>query len=86
MILGMPLDVTEDDGIASCQPLSGFVMVKALGADGEIRYLTAATDGLKSVECLGMARYAVLKLEHGLMREEDVDLPDRGAAGGYRAA
>lgn len=72
-VLGMPLDVGEGDGIATCQPLSGFVVVKALGEDGEIRYLTAATDGLKSVECLGMARYAVLRLEHGLMRGEDDD-------------
>jgi hypothetical protein len=70
-ILGMPLDVNEDDAIATCQPVSGFVVVKALGGDGEIRYLTAATDGLKSVECLGMAEYAALKLRHGLARDMD---------------
>lgn len=70
-ILGMQLDAAEDDDITTCQPLSGFVVVKALDSDGEVRYLTAATDGLKSVECLGMARYAVLRLEHGLIRDDD---------------
>ena len=54
-LLGMRLDVGEGDEMATCQPLSGFAVVKALGSDGEVRYLTAATDGLKSVECLGMA-------------------------------
>lgn len=71
VILGMPLDAAEDDPIATCQPLSGFVVVKALDEDGEVCYLTAATEGLKSVECLGMARYAVLKLERGLARDFD---------------
>jgi hypothetical protein len=70
-ILGMPLDVDADDAIATCQPVCGFVVVKALDDDGQIRYLTAATDGLKSVECLGMARYAVLRLECSLMDEPE---------------
>jgi hypothetical protein len=75
LVLGMPLDVTENDLIASVQPLCGFVVVKALNEDGEVVYCTAATPGLKSVECLGMARYAVLKLERGLLAgmEDDDD-------------
>ena len=75
LILGMPLDVAEGDPVASAQPLCGFVVVKALNGDGEVVYLTAATPGLKSVECLGMARYAVLKLERGLLAgmEDDDD-------------
>jgi hypothetical protein len=72
-LLGMPLDVGEDGEMATCQPLSGFAVVKALGSDGEVRYLTAATDGLKSVECLGMAEYAALKLRRGLARDLDGD-------------
>jgi hypothetical protein len=68
-ILGMPLDVEEDDEITAITPVCGMVVVKGLGEDGEVVYCTAATDGLKSVECLGMARYAVLKLEHGLQRQ-----------------
>jgi hypothetical protein len=64
----MPLDAAEDDPITTAQPLCGLVIVKALDEDGEVVYLTAATDGLKSVECLGMAEYAVLRLKHGLTR------------------
>jgi hypothetical protein len=70
-ILGMPLDVAADDLIATMQPLSGMVVVKALDEDGGVQYLTAATGGLHSVECLGMAQYAVLKLERGLTRDLD---------------
>lgn len=70
-ILGMPLDVAGDDLVATAQPVCGLVVVKALNEDGHVCYLTAATEGLKSVEALGMARYAVLKLEHGLVRDLD---------------
>lgn len=72
-VLGMPLDVTEDDPVATCQPLSAMIVVKALDGDGDVVYLTAATEGLMSVECLGMARYAVLKLEQGLITRMDED-------------
>lgn len=68
-VLGLPLDVAGDDPIRGVTPLCGLVVVKALNGEGEVCYLTAATEGLKSVEALGMARYAVLKLEHGLSRE-----------------
>jgi hypothetical protein len=77
-ILGMPLDVEAGDGIAACQPICGLVVVKALDEDGEVRYFTAATDGLKSVEAIGMARLAVLKLERGLTEDFSDDLPDAG--------
>jgi hypothetical protein len=70
-IFGMSLDVDQDDAIITCQPVAGFVVIKALNDDGEVCYLSAATDGLKSVECLGMARYVMLKLERGLMRDEE---------------
>ena len=79
-ILGMPLNVEAGDGIAACQPICGLVVVKALDEDGEVCYFTAATDGLKSVECLGMARYAVLRLERGLTEDFSDDLPDRVAS------
>jgi hypothetical protein len=69
----MPLDVAEDDPITAVTPLCGLVVVKALNGTGEVCYLTAATEGLKSVECLGMARYAVLKLERGLTRELEAE-------------
>jgi len=74
-ILGMPLDVdAENDQITLVQPLCGFIVIKALNEDGEVCYLTAATSGLKSVECLGMVRYAELKLERGLMTDLDENL------------
>lgn len=75
-ILGMPLEVGVDDDIHTVQPICGFVVIKALDEDGDVRYLTGATDGLQSVECLGMAEYAVLKLRHGLERRLDGDDPD----------
>jgi len=68
-IFGLPLDVKDTDRIITCTPLAGFVVLKALDKEGEIVYLGGATDGLKSIECLGMARYAVLRLEHGLLQE-----------------
>ena len=70
-ILGMPLDLGEDSAVADCQPLCGFVVIKALDEDGDVCYLTAATPDLESVECLGMAEYAVLKLKRGLARALD---------------
>jgi len=68
-VLGMALDAGEDDLIRSAQPLSALVVVKALCGDA-IVYLTAATEGLQSVECLGMAEYAALRLRHGLTPRE----------------
>lgn len=65
-ILGMPLDVADEDLIKSVQPLCGMVVIKALDTDGNVVYCTAATEGLMTIECLGMAEYAVLKLRHGL--------------------
>jgi hypothetical protein len=73
LILGMPLDVSAGDAITSVQPLCGFIVVKGLDEDGEVVYCTAATEGLQSVECLGMAEYAVLKLKRGIARRIDED-------------
>ena len=70
-VLGMTLDVGEDDTIVTAQPLSAFVVVKALDEDGDLVYLTGATDGLHSVECLGMAEYAAARLRAGLTRRQD---------------
>jgi len=67
-ILGMPLDLPDDDPIAGVTPLSGFVVVKALDEDGDLCYFTAATSGLTGVECLGMAELAVLKVKRSLGR------------------
>lgn len=65
-VLGMPLDVGEDDTITTVQPLGAFTVVKALDEDGDVVYCTAATEGLPSVECLGMAEYAAMKLRTGM--------------------
>lgn len=77
-VLGLPLDVAGDDPIRACTPLGGLVVAKALGADGEIGYYTAATDGVTSVECLGMAELAALKLRRSFAREmaEGEEEPD----------
>ena len=65
-VLGMALDAGDDDAIMHCQPLSAFIVVKALDEDGELCYLTGATEGLHSVECLGMAEYAAARLKRAL--------------------
>ena len=72
-VLGMTLDVSEGDTIVSAQPLSAFIVVKALDEDGDLVYLTAATGGLHSVECLGMADYAAARLRAGLVRRAGDD-------------
>lgn len=70
-ILGMPLDLADDDPILAVTPLCGFTVIKGLDSDGDVCYYTAATPGLTSVECLGMAHLAVLKLQGSLARTLD---------------
>jgi hypothetical protein len=72
----MALDAPEDDSIRTAQPLSGFVVIKALTEDGQIRYLTGATEGLMSVECLGMVEYAALRLRRGLENGDTNEVGD----------
>jgi hypothetical protein len=71
IVLGMPLYVHDDDPIVTAQPISALVVVKALDEDGNVVYLTGATAGLLSVECLGMAEYAILKLRNGIITDLD---------------
>lgn len=73
LVLGMPLDAEENDPIRSAQPLSAVVVVKALDDDGKICYFGGATEGLMSVEALGMLRYGLIKLEHQMMAREQED-------------
>ena len=56
---GLPLVGMPD----SATPLAALVILKALDEDGEVAYFVRATDSLSSVEALGMAHYAVLRLE-----------------------
>lgn len=67
-VLGMTLNTGEDDPITTAQPLAAVIVVKVLDEDGDLCYLTGATDGLTTVECLGMTEFAVLKLKHALRR------------------
>lgn len=67
-VLGMDLDIGVNDPIATAQPLAAFVVVRALDEAGELVYLTGATAGLPTVDCLGMADYAIEKLKHALHR------------------
>lgn len=67
-VLGMDLDIGVNDPIATAQPLAAFIVVRALDDEGELVYLTGATAGLPTVDCLGMADYAIEKLKHALHR------------------
>jgi len=75
-LLGMPLAAKDDDPILAATPLCGFIVIKALDKGGEVDYYTAATDGLTTVECLGMAEYAALKLRRALERRMDDEAED----------
>lgn len=68
-LLGLPLDLPDGPLDPGLTPLCGFIVVKALNGEGEVTYFSAGTNGLTSIECLGMARWSVLKLEHGLSAE-----------------
>ena len=72
-VLGMPLEMAAHDDEIS-QPLAAIVVVKCLDQDGAISYRSRATLGVQTVEALGMARYAVLRLEQAIwQRGEDAD-------------
>lgn len=71
VVLGMHLDVDEDDALNSVQPLCAVIMIKALNKDGHVCYLSRSTTGLTLVEALAMVRYTELKLEHGLVANLD---------------
>jgi hypothetical protein len=67
-VLGMELDIGVNDPITTAQPLAAFVVVKALDSDGNVCYLTGATEGLPTVECLGMADFAMEKLRYAVRK------------------
>jgi hypothetical protein len=64
-VCGLLIEGSEDFG----QPVAALVVVKLLEEAG-VRYCARATDGLTSVEALGMARTAMLKLERGILKED----------------
>lgn len=70
-VLGMDLD---EDGMEDLtQPLSAFVIVKGIAADGDVTYWSTSTPDLTDVECLGMVGYADLTLRAALTnRDEDI--------------
>ena len=74
-ICGLPLDLHEDDALKRATPLEGVTVIKGLNEDGDAAYYVRATESLTTVECLGMAQLAVLKLKRGLinndLREDD---------------
>ena len=72
-LLGLSLDLPEGDCLEGLTPLCGFFVAKVLNEEGEVSYVSVGTDSLTSVECLGMARWAVLKLERGLTAEFEED-------------
>lgn len=57
-VAGLPLP-----GLEGCTPLSALVILRGLDEDGAVAYYARATDGLTSVEALGMAVAAVEKLK-----------------------
>lgn len=66
-VLGMPLVERENDPVATDQPVAAVVVVKTISAEHGVGYLVRATEGLMTVEALGMARFAQLQLEDSLI-------------------
>lgn len=62
--LGLPLGGADDIG----QPIAALVVVKYFDDEAEngVAYRALATDGLTSVEAIGMARYATVRLERAI--------------------
>jgi hypothetical protein len=57
-VLGLPLEGMPED----VTPLAAIVVVKALDEDGGPAYYCRATDGLSTVEALGMLAYGDVTL------------------------
>ena len=70
-VCGLPLEGADDIG----QPVAALVIVKTFDGDSEIGvcYRVRATGGLSTVEALGMADYAALRLREGLRRRLEDD-------------
>jgi hypothetical protein len=70
-VCGLPLVGGEEIG----QPIAALVVVKSFDPDSEagVCYQVRATDGLSTVEALGMADYAVLRLSNSLRRRDGGD-------------
>lgn len=68
-VCGLPIIGGEEIG----QPLAALVIVKSFDEDSEIgvSYQVRATEGLSTVECLGMANLAVLRLAGALGGGDD---------------
>jgi hypothetical protein len=67
-IAGLPIEDGLPDGDV---PLAAVMVVRVLAADGTEAHCTRATEGLSTVEALGMAHLLVLKLGRALMDEDD---------------
>jgi hypothetical protein len=67
-VCGLPLEGGEDLG----QPVAALVIVKTFDQDSEVGvcYQVRATGGLSTVEALGMAGYAAIRLSEALKRGE----------------
>lgn len=64
---GLELADGLDDGDV---PLAALVVLKVLCTDGRVGYQVRATDDLSSVEALGMAHHAVVRLTRVLSEED----------------
>ena len=65
-VCGLPLEGGEEIG----QPVAALVIVKTFDETSEVGvcYQIRATGGLSTVEALGMADYAVIRISDGLRR------------------
>lgn len=63
-VLGLPVEAVDEND----QVISVLLVIKSFSPDSEtgVAYQVCATDGLTTVEALGMAHLAVAKVSHGM--------------------
>lgn len=66
-VLGLPLHLGEGDADDIMSPLAAVTVLKYLDSEGTVSYMVrGTTEGVSTVEAIGMVRYALVKLEEQL--------------------
>jgi hypothetical protein len=70
-VLGIPLDLEDAEGL-TISPIAALVVAQGMDSEGRIVYTCLHTDGMTSVEALGLAHYAKLHAETSVLRDSFV--------------
>lgn len=70
-VLGIPLDIEDEEGM-SISPIAALVVVEGFDSSGDTVYGVMHTEGVTTVQALGLANYAVLHAETSVLRDSVV--------------